>query len=291
MQFLYLNRSICKDMFLNLYRISYSRFCRLKEHYEEHGLSQRVHGNCKRLPPNTLPQAVTEDVKNFLTNYAEENAILLPGRIPRFKTDDIRLLSSCETKMNVWHEFQRVCEETGKQGLGYTSFTKLWQQFHPDLLISKPMTDLCLTCQQNTSKLVWSANLPNSEKSQCVLTQQEHLDRVQTERELYRNTFASQRTILKDWKTQSSWMSNTTHAQSIQPFTIHSTLLSKYTFPATQYSHDLFTLKLHANAESSVSCVRQYLSKLITLLMRQVMLVKGQTPQLATFVITSRTMD
>ena len=66
--FLYLNRPICKDMFLSLYGISYSRFRRLKEHYEEHGLSQRVHGNYKRLPHNTLPQAVTEDVKNFLTN-------------------------------------------------------------------------------------------------------------------------------------------------------------------------------------------------------------------------------
>ena len=53
--FLYLNRPICKDMFLNLYGISYSRFLRLKEHYEEHGLSQRVHGNYKRLPHNTLP--------------------------------------------------------------------------------------------------------------------------------------------------------------------------------------------------------------------------------------------
>ena len=144
--FLYLNRPICRDMFLNLYRISYSRFRRLKEHYEEHGLSQRVHGNYKRLPHNTLPQAVTEDVKNFLSNDAEENAVLLPGRIPGFKNDDIRLLSSSETKMNVWRAFKTVCEATGKQVVGYTSFTKLWQQFHPDLLIAKPMTDLCLTC-------------------------------------------------------------------------------------------------------------------------------------------------
>lgn len=59
--FLYLNRPICKDMFLNLYVIGYSRFRRLKEHYEEHRLSQRVHGNYKRLPHNTLPQAVTQD--------------------------------------------------------------------------------------------------------------------------------------------------------------------------------------------------------------------------------------
>jgi len=186
--FLYLNCPICKDMFLSLYGISYSQFRQLKEHYEENGLSPKVNGNYKRLPHNTLPQSVTEDVKNFLTNYAKENAVLLPGRIPGFKNDDIRLLSSSETKMNVWRAFETVCEETGKQAVGYTTFTKLWQQFHPDLLITKPVTDLCLTCQQNTSKLLRSANLPDNEKSQCVLAQQEHLSCVQTEREFYRNT-------------------------------------------------------------------------------------------------------
>ena len=145
--FLYLNRPICKEMFLNLYGISYSRFRRLKEHYEEHGISQRVHGNRKRLPHNTLPQAVTEDVNNFLSNYAEENAVLLPGRIPGFKKDDIRLLSSSETKMSVWRAFKRACEETGKRAVCYTKFIKLWEQFHPEVVVAKPMTDLCLACQ------------------------------------------------------------------------------------------------------------------------------------------------
>ena len=49
------------------------------------------------------------------------------------------------------------------------------------------MTDLCFTCQQNTSKLLRSANLPESEKSACVQSQQEHLNCVQAERELYRD--------------------------------------------------------------------------------------------------------
>ena len=112
--FSYQGRTICRDMFLNLYGIGYSRFRRLKEHYEANGLSLRLHGNSKRLPPNTLPQAVTEDVKNFLTNYVEENAVLLPGRIPGFKKDDIKLLSSSDTKMSVWREFKKTCEETEK---------------------------------------------------------------------------------------------------------------------------------------------------------------------------------
>ena len=185
--FLCVNRPICKNMFSHLYRISYSRFCRLKEHHEEHGLAQRVHGNCKKLPHNALPQAVSADIRNFLTNYVEENAVLLTGRIPGFKKDDIRLLLSSETKMNVWHAFKRACKETGKQAVCYTTFTKLWEQFHPDVVVTKPMTDLCLTCQQNTLKLLRSANLLDRAKSECVLAKQHHLNCMETERDLYKN--------------------------------------------------------------------------------------------------------
>ena len=129
-------------MFLYLYGISYSRFRRLKAHYEEHGISHRVHGNRKKLPHNTLLQAVAKDVKNFLSNYVEENAVLLPGRIPGFKNDDIRLLLSSDTKMSVWRAFERACEETDKQAVCYTTFFKLWEQFHPSVVVAKPKTDL-----------------------------------------------------------------------------------------------------------------------------------------------------
>ena len=179
-------RAICKEMFLTIYGISYSRFRRLKHHYEENGLSVRVHGNRKKLPHNAKPQAVSEDVKNFLTNYVEENAVLLPGRIPGFKNDDIKLLSSSDTKISVWREFKKACHESDKQSVCFSKFTELWKQFHPNVMVAKPMSDLCLTCQQNTCKLVRSANLPDNEKSECVQAQQEHLNCVQMERELYR---------------------------------------------------------------------------------------------------------
>ena len=50
----------------------------------------------------------------------------------------------------------------------------------------EPMTDLCFTCQQNTSNLLQAANLPEAEKLECVRAQQYHLNLVQTERKLYR---------------------------------------------------------------------------------------------------------
>ena len=103
-----------------------------------------------------------------------------------FKNEDIQLFSSSETKMHVWRCFQRACEESNKQAVCYTKFNDLWKQFFPNVVVAKPMTDLCFICQQNTSKLVRAANLPEEEKSQCVQVQQAHLNSVQTERELYK---------------------------------------------------------------------------------------------------------
>ncbi len=62
------------------------------------GLDSRVHGNSKRLPANTLTFKDKENVKKFLCDYAQANAILLPGRIPGYKRDDLQLLPSCTTK-------------------------------------------------------------------------------------------------------------------------------------------------------------------------------------------------
>ena len=173
-------------MFLNLFGISKSRLQRLLDHWQNYGMSVRPHGNSKRLPHNTLPQAVSEDVKNFLSNYVDENAVLLPGRIPGYKNDDIKLLSPCDTKMSVWKSFKRACEDANKQAVCYKKFIDLWKRFHPNITVAKPMTDLCFTCQQNTSKLLRAANLPEAEKSECVQTQQQHLNSVMSERELYR---------------------------------------------------------------------------------------------------------
>jgi len=102
--------------------------------------------------------------------------------------------------MNVWRGYKKVCKEMGKQAVGYIAFTKLWQQFYPDVVIAKPMTDLCFTCQQNTMKLLRSANLRNREKSEFVLAQREHLNCVQTERDFYKNACAESKSNFESFK-------------------------------------------------------------------------------------------
>ena len=174
---------ICKEMFLHLYGISDFRLRRLKEHYDKYGIFPQTHSNTKSLPSNTLPQLVTENLHNFLPNSVEENAIVLPGRIPGFKSDEVKVLPSSETKASVCRAYTSTCEASGVQVVSYSKFAELWQQFHPHVVVSKPMTDLCSTCQQNTQ-----VTFPELEKSDCIKAQQDHLNCAKAERELYRNT-------------------------------------------------------------------------------------------------------
>lgn len=186
--FYFQSKAICKEMFLHFYGISYSRFRRLKEHYELRGISPRQHGNTKRLPENTLPQATIRDVHSFLANYVEENAIVLPGRIPGFKSDEVKVLSSCETKIGVWRTYEAACQASNKRAVGSSTFLQMWGQFYPDVVVSKPMTDLCVTCQQNTNRLQRAANLPESEKEELLRDHQDHIKSAQREREFYRSS-------------------------------------------------------------------------------------------------------
>ena len=88
--------------------------------------------------------------------------------------------------MSVWRNFEASCKATGKQAVSYPKFVELWEQFHPTVVVAKPMSDLCETCQQNTTKLLRSANLPDHEKSECVRKQKEHLALAQAERNVYK---------------------------------------------------------------------------------------------------------
>ena len=74
------------------------RYNNIKASYLVNGLAPRRHKNTKRLPHNTLPFDVKVEVVTFLQHYAEAHAILLPGRIPGYKRDDLQLLPSSTTK-------------------------------------------------------------------------------------------------------------------------------------------------------------------------------------------------
>ena len=57
----------------------------VKASYLATGLTTRVHGNTKHKPKHALNFDEIKNLVTFLHNYAEKNAILLPGRIPGYR--------------------------------------------------------------------------------------------------------------------------------------------------------------------------------------------------------------
>uniref|UniRef100_A0A7M5XGV4 DUF7869 domain-containing protein n=2 Tax=Clytia hemisphaerica TaxID=252671 RepID=A0A7M5XGV4_9CNID len=130
----------------------------MSKHFHENGPVSRVHGNTKRRPHNAFSFETREMAVNFIENFALANAVPLPGRVANHRDDDAKLLliPSFETKESVHNQYKALCEGNGFEFMGFTSFCELWKSQLPNIIITKPMGDLCWVCQQGNERLLRS---------------------------------------------------------------------------------------------------------------------------------------
>jgi len=104
--------------------------------------------------PKTHFQATVEEVHTFLTIYVEENAISLPGRIPGFKSDDIKVLSSSKSKIGIWRVYEAACLASDVRAVSYRKFLQFWDQFYPNVVFQnqQPISVLPVSKIQTNSK-------------------------------------------------------------------------------------------------------------------------------------------
>jgi len=90
--FLHNGQHVCQKTYRFLFGIGKDRLTAVKESYLTNGLTTCAHGNAGRLPHNVTPFETIMSIVQFISNFAEQNVILLPGRIPGYKKEDIKLL-------------------------------------------------------------------------------------------------------------------------------------------------------------------------------------------------------
>ena len=161
---------VCRKTFLFLHNTGYSRFKAIKSHYLSQGLVPRIHGNAGRPPSNALVLKDVKGIISFVMQYVETNGILLPGRVPGYKRDDIQLLPSSTTKRAVWMLYEDGASTSGARSVSYSTFCLVSRKFFGHVIVCKPMTDLCATCQANSTAIVRSMSRSKSEKSEVCIT-------------------------------------------------------------------------------------------------------------------------
>ena len=74
---------------------------------------------------------------------------------------------------------------TDQRVVGLTCFKGQWTSQMPNLLVARPMTDLCWACQKNTHQLQWHQGLTMEEKAAVYRDLQEHQAAYTKERSYY----------------------------------------------------------------------------------------------------------
>ena len=176
---------ICRDLFKQIHTISQDKLTALIAHYKVAGCEARVHRSKHKRPANALKFEDTRAVIDFIVNYAEANAIILPGRTPGHWKTDVKLLPTNCSKKKVYQHYCDASDAAGTRKVAVQTFRRLWQQLLPFVVTMRPATDLCWYCQKGVTKLTRSANLPDAEKTAAVREYEEHLHRATTERAHY----------------------------------------------------------------------------------------------------------
>ena len=134
--FKHCGHNVCIKTFCFLHTMGRSKFQSIKASFESNGLRPRKRPYVK--PRHALRLADIEYVVSFVRNYAEDNAILLPGRIPGYKRDDLVLLPSSTTKIAVWNVYHTAAGSAPDvKAVGYSSFCSLWNQLLPPLCVNR----------------------------------------------------------------------------------------------------------------------------------------------------------
>ena len=184
--FYHQGKPVCERMFRFIHTIGETRFKNLKKSLRSFGLAMRSHGNLKHSPAHALSLSSTEFVVRFVLNYTEQNALALPGRIPGYSKFDIKLLPSSVSKRGIWKVYQEAATpDDSIHAVAYSTFARLWRSLLPSIIIMRPMTDLCWQCQKGSYAIQRSANLSDEEKTDIVLSAQEHLRIVKVERSFF----------------------------------------------------------------------------------------------------------
>lgn len=85
----------------------------------------------------------------------------------------LKLLPSSLSKRDIWKKYCEALQAamsntTEIHQVQYVTFCRLWKQLAPQVVAMKPMTDLCWTCQRNSTSVLKASNQSEERKKEAL---------------------------------------------------------------------------------------------------------------------------
>ncbi|RIB25065.1 hypothetical protein C2G38_2166867 [Gigaspora rosea] len=163
---------VCLDTYLNLVGVGRTYLNNIKQHLQEHGLEERIHGNTGRAPKNMdrieVNYDLACDIFKFLKNYSNIHGMPSPGRHCNKITMPTVFLPTSFSYASVYRNYvQAYKDKYGKDAhiLAESTFTNIWKLLMPSLQFMSSKTDLCETSHLNRAQKerdYYNANIINA---------------------------------------------------------------------------------------------------------------------------------
>jgi len=188
--FINADRPVCRTMFLFYHGESIDRLKRRQNYLLETGTLPPDHGNKGKTPKHACKLKDKNLAKIFIENFTATHGLPDPGR--DLRAEKGRLKVYLPTVMNyrfVHRAYKESMELNNADSVQYQTFRRIWLEYFPNIVFSKPKSDLCITCEDNKKLINASISFGDEEyKLDCLKTAQEHLLAAKKERDFYRNS-------------------------------------------------------------------------------------------------------
>ena len=149
------------------------------------GMEVKMHGHVKN-QIRALNAVTYEYATKFIKNFGEQQALVLPGRLPTYRLNtDLLILPCSMTKAYVYNEYVAACKTMNIVPVHRSTWYELWNERCANVVIQKPKNDLCTVCQKNVMSLVKLRGLPVAAKEKVLQDSMQHLEKVKEERAFY----------------------------------------------------------------------------------------------------------
>jgi hypothetical protein len=188
--FINADRPVCRTVFLFYHGESIDRLKRCQKYLTEIGTLPPSHGNTGRTPKHACKPKDKENVKTFIENFVAVHGLPDPGRDLRAGKGCLKVyLPSVMNYMFVHRIYQKSMALDNTNAVQHRTFRRIWIEYFPNIVFSKPKSDLCMTCEDN-KKLINASIASDDEdyKLECLTTAKEHLLAAKKEREYFRES-------------------------------------------------------------------------------------------------------
>ena len=180
-------QQICKKTFCFAFAISQSTLKRMSKSYDMYGLSVNEHGNCKTTPAHALSFDDTTRIKKFIEEYANKNALPLPGRLPNCPKQTVLLLPCDKNVTDIYDLYMKSAKEANYRVVSLKTFRNKWNSLCPHIAVATPATDLCVKCQKFMGKLKTNAHLSDEERHNVLSDYTCHVQKANRQRQLFKD--------------------------------------------------------------------------------------------------------